>query len=123
MWSSASTFAKDPPSPPTTSGSLSASTRPPHPSTPSFPPNLISPTVLSALPHHYTLRPLQRSDYAAGLLDVLRVLTTVGEISEEAWNAEYDERGKVLDTYYTLVVCDGAGRVVGTGTLVKERKL
>ena len=51
------------------------------------------------------------------------MLTTVGEISEEAWNAEYDERGKVVDTYYTLVVCDGEGKVVGTGTLVKERKL
>lgn len=51
------------------------------------------------------------------------MLTTVGEISEEAWNDEYDERGKVFDTYYTLVVCDGEGKVVGTGTLVKERKL
>lgn len=90
---------------------------------PSFPPSLISPSVLSALPSSYTIRPLQRNDYAAGLLDVLRVLTTVGEISESAWNAEYDERGQVLDTYYTLVVCDGEGRVVGTGTLVKERKL
>lgn len=112
--------AKDhPPTPP-----YPSSTSSPSPSTqPSFPPTLISPTVLSALPSSYTIRPLQRADYAAGLLDVLRVLTTVGEISEKAWDTEYDERLKVVDTYYTLVVCDGAGKVVGTGTLVCERKL
>lgn len=99
-----------------------ASTPPPI-AGPSFPPSLISPSVASALPAQYTIRPLQRSDYGAGLLDVLRVLTTVGEISEHAWNGEYDDRSRVADTYYTLVVCDEAGKVVGTGTLVKERKL
>lgn len=113
------TSAKDHP-PLSASRSNGTSSPPPHPS---FPSTLISPAVRSALPSTYTIRPLQRPDYAAGLLDVLRVLTTVGDISEEAWNVEYDERLRVLDTYYTLVVCDGAGKVVGTGTLVKERKL
>ena len=89
----------------------------------SFPQSLISPSVLSALPPSYTTRPLQRNDYANGLLDVLRVLTTVGDISEQAWNDEYDQRSRIQDTYYTLGVCDGDGKVVGTGTLVKERKL
>lgn len=54
---------------------------------------------------------------------MLRVLTTVGDISEQEWAQEYDERTKIPDTYYTLVVCDGEGKVVGTGSLVKERKL
>ena len=90
---------------------------------PLFTPSLISPTVLSALPENYTMRPLQRSDYAAGVLDVLRVLTTVGEVTEEAWTERYDWMAKRGDEYYILVVCDGKGKVVGTGCVMVERKL
>jgi glucosamine-phosphate N-acetyltransferase len=115
MWTASTSNPSSPAPPPANPSSQT------HP--PSFPPTLISPAVASALPPQYTIRPLQRSDYAAGLLDVLRVLTTVGDISEEAWAAEYDERCRVSETYYTIVVCDGEGKVVGTGTLFKERKL
>lgn len=69
------------------------------------------------------MRPLQRSDFAAGVLDVLRVLTTVGDITKEAWTERYDWMAKRGDEYYILVVCDGAGKVVGTGCVVVERKL
>lgn len=51
------------------------------------------------------------------------MLTTVGKISKNAWTAEYDDRSRILDTHYTLVVCDGNGTVVGTGTMVEEWKL
>lgn len=54
---------------------------------------------------------------------MLRVLTTVGDISEEAWNERYDwmsTQGK--GGYYLLCVLDG-DRVVGTGALIVERKL
>lgn len=88
-----------------------------------FPPHLISPAVTSALPEKYTMRPLQRTDYKAGILDVLKVLTTVGEISEEAWTERYDWMAKRGDEYYILVVCDGEGKVVGTGCVFTERKL
>lgn len=90
---------------------------------PSFPVSLISPNVSSALPEGYTIRPLQRTDYKAGFLDVLRVLTTVGDVSEQQWEDRYDERSRIPDTYFTLVVCDGAGQIVGIGTMVKESKL
>jgi len=90
---------------------------------PLFTPSLISPAVLSALPENYTMRPLQRSDYTAGVLDVLRVLTTVGEVTEEAWTERYDWMAKRGDEYYILVVCDGKGKVVGTGCVMVERKL
>lgn len=89
----------------------------------SFSSSLISSSVLSALPPSYTIRPLQRTDYDNGLLDVLRVLNTVGKISKKVWTAESDDRSRIWNTYYTLVVCDGNGTMVGTGTLVKERKL
>lgn len=99
-------------------------------STPLFPASLLSSaTSSSSLPESYTLRPLQESDYHAGFLDVLSVLTTVGEISEERWheryewmqkrNASEDEHG---GEYFILVIADGQ-KVVGTGTLVVERKL
>lgn len=90
---------------------------------PLFLPSLISPSVSSALPSKYTIRPLQRSDYSAGFLDVLRVLTTVGDIDEKSWNGHYDFMARRDDTYYIVVVCDGQGKVVGCGSLVVERKL
>ncbi|KAL9025437.1 MAG: hypothetical protein Q9196_005745, partial [Gyalolechia fulgens] len=72
---------------------------------------------------NYTIRPLQRSDYKAGVLDVLRVLTTVGEISEKAWDERYDWIARRGDEYYVLVICDGEKKVVGTGAVIIERKL
>lgn len=89
---------------------------------PLFPSSLISPEVLSAIPTDYTIRPIRRSDYNRGYLDVLRVLTTVGDVSEEDWNRRYDWICSRADEYFLLVICDGADRVVGTGSLIVERK-
>ncbi|TID19561.1 glucosamine 6-phosphate N-acetyltransferas-like protein [Venturia nashicola] len=98
---------------------------------PLFSPHLISPTVLGSLPEGYTCRPLQKSDYHSGFLDVLRVLTTVGDITEEAWNERYEWMSKRNDEYFLLVIVDtaretqegkGKGGIVGTGCLVVERK-
>jgi glucosamine-phosphate N-acetyltransferase len=88
-----------------------------------FTSDLVSPTVAASLPETYTIRSLRKSDYAKGFLDVLRVLTTVGDIAEEQWNERYDwmnTQGK--GSYYVLCVLDGE-RVVGTGALIVERKL
>lgn len=90
--------------------------------TPLFSPSLISPDVLAVLPSDYTIRPLRRSDYQRGYLDVLRVLTTVGDITEEQWNSRYEWIRARSDEYYLLVVCDGEDRIVGTGSLIVERK-
>ncbi|KAI2787170.1 Glucosamine 6-phosphate N-acetyltransferase [Penicillium oxalicum] len=89
---------------------------------PLFSSSLISPEIISILPTDYTIRPLRRSDYQRGYLDVLRVLTTVGDISEEAWNQRYDWIASRNDEYYMLVICDGQDRIVGTGSLIVERK-
>ena len=74
------------------------------------------------LPAGYTIRPLRRSDFRRGYLDVLRVLTTVGEVSDEQWDQRYDWISARNDEYYLLVVCDEAERIVGTGSLIVERK-
>ena len=64
-----------------------------------------------------------RQDYHNGMLDVLRVLTSVGDISEERWAERLDWMLKRGDEYYILVVCNGDGKVVGTGAVFVERKL
>ncbi|KAK8166344.1 acyl-CoA N-acyltransferase, partial [Phyllosticta citrichinensis] len=92
------------------------------PNAPLFSTELISPTVLSALPQGYTCRPIRRSDYHAGFLDVLRVLTTVGDVSEAQWNERYDWMSRRNDEYFLICIIDDSGRIVGTGALVVERK-
>lgn len=86
------------------------------------------------LPDSYTMRPLQRNDYSKGMLDVLRVLTSVGDIQQEAWEERWDWMKSINDmascarnegggTYYILVVENEQGKIVGTGGVVVERKL
>lgn len=88
-----------------------------------FDPSLISPEVLKELPEGYTMRPLQRDDYHKGFLDVLRVLTSVGDISEEAWNERYEWMSTSGNSsYYLLCILDSTSRIVGTGALLVERK-
>ena len=57
-----------------------------------------------------------------GFLPTLRVLTTVGDFSQEDFNARYDFMANRNDTYYVLVVCDENNVIVGTGAVVVERK-
>lgn len=52
-------------------------------STPLFSSELISAEVVKQLPEGYGCRPIQRDDFHKGFLDVLRVLTTVGDVTEE----------------------------------------
>ena len=95
----------------------------PEPAVGLFTDDLVSPTIAASLPPTYVLRPLRRSDYSIGFLDILRVLTTVGDITEEEWNGRYDwMHGQGKGGYYILVIED-QGRIVGTGALLVERKL
>lgn len=88
-----------------------------------FPSTLISPTVTAALPSGYTLRPLQRNDFHAGFLDVLRVLTHVGDVTQAEFEAQFDQMKGAAGGYHILVILDGEEKIVGTGALVVERKL
>ncbi|MCJ1231077.1 Glucosamine-phosphate N-acetyltransferase-like protein [Toensbergia leucococca] len=90
--------------------------------TPLFPVHYISSHVASMLPPNYSIRPLHRADYHNGVLSVLRVLTTVGEISEEAWNDRYDWMAKHPDEYFILVILNAEQNIVGTGSVIVERK-
>ncbi|KAJ6262102.1 hypothetical protein Dda_2907 [Drechslerella dactyloides] len=77
--------------------------------------------VTSALPTGYAIRPIQKSD-KQGVLDVLAVLTTVGDISNESWDDRFDYISKHDDTYTILCITDEAGKVCATGSLIVERK-
>lgn len=84
---------------------------------------LVSPTIAASLPPTYTIRALRKSDYSIGFLDVLRVLTTVGDITEEEWNGRYDWMTTQGKGGYYLLVIEDQGRIVATGALLVERKL
>jgi len=88
-----------------------------------FAPSLISPAVSSALPEGYIIRPLQRSDFDLGFLDVLRVLTTVGDVSQQEFEKRFDEMKAGAGGYHILVILNGESKIVGTGALIVERKL
>jgi glucosamine-phosphate N-acetyltransferase len=87
-----------------------------------FPASLISTTVTDALPEGFSIRPLSRDDYGKGFYDCLRVLTWVGEPTENEFLAQFDEMKAAKNTYFFAVV-EYQGRVVGTGCLVAEKKL
>ncbi|KAI9670889.1 MAG: Glucosamine-phosphate N-acetyltransferase-like protein [Caeruleum heppii] len=88
---------------------------------PLFSAELVAPAVAESLPANYTIRPLRRSDFHHGFLDVLRVLTTVGEVTEQQWAERYDWMSQRSEEYFVLVIWDGQ-KVVGTGTVLVERK-
>jgi len=91
-----------------------------------FPSSLITPTVQQSLPEGYAFRPLQRDDYKNGHLDPLHDLAYIGEISEQQWTEQFDLMSKCAGTYYVLVIVDtsagGDGKIIGTGTLMVEKK-
>lgn len=87
-----------------------------------FPPSLLPAEIATNLPDGFIIRPLQKSDFAKGYLDCLGVLTWVGNISEEEWCQRYDDMASATGTYYLLVI-EAQGRIVGTGSLIVERKL
>ena len=88
-----------------------------------FSPDLISAEVASSLPESYKIRPLEREDYHKGFFECIQVLTSTGDVSEEKFGERYDwmkNQGKGI--LYFLVI-EHEGRIVGSGTLMVERKL
>jgi hypothetical protein len=86
-----------------------------------FSSSLISESVISSFPETYTIRPLERDDYHKGFFECVQVLTSTGDVSEERFLERYDYM-KNLGVHYFLVI-EHAGKIVGTGTLMVERKL
>jgi len=69
------------------------------------------------------VRPLSRQDYDRGYLQLLGELTTVGDISPDAWNARFDELKACKNTYLITVIEDTLlNKIIGATTLVIEKK-
>lgn len=79
--------------------------------------------VHDELPKGYTIRPIRASDYDRGVLEVLKVLTTVGNISRAEFQAQFNYWLRRNDTYFTIVIIDNHGKCVAVGSVVVERKL
>jgi len=69
------------------------------------------------------IRPLSREDYDRGFLQLLGELTSVGDITREAWDKRFDEMKECKDTYLVTVIEDTAlHKIIGATTLVVEKK-
>jgi glucosamine-phosphate N-acetyltransferase len=101
--------------------------------TPLFSTDLIPESVACTLPTGYTLRPLQSNDFDRGVLDVLAVLTTVGDISKSKYlgspfsvkadSERFEWLRRRNDSYFTVVIENDANKIVAIGSLLIEAKL
>jgi len=90
---------------------------------PLFDSELISRKVMSDLPGGYSIRPLCRSDYGRGFMDVARMVGKTGYVEEDVWDLRCEWLGRNSETYFIVVVLDYDDIVVASGTLLFERKL
>lgn len=92
-------------------------------STPLFPASLISAEVVSSLPDGFTIRPLEKGDFAKGFVECLAGLTWMGNLSVGQLESRYDEMDTQGKGPYYYVVIEHQGHVVGTGAVIVEKKL
>ena len=90
-----------------------------------FDSSLISPEIRADYPAGYNIRPLARDDHKRGFFECLQALTFTGEISEAQYLDRFDwHKRHGQGWYYCVVIVEEAtDRIVGTGTVVVERKL
>lgn len=75
------------------------------------------------LPDGYSFRKLQQLDYSNNYLETLKVLTTVGEISEDKFADVFHHWQSLPEIYQPHVITNEQGTVVSTGMLFIERKV
>lgn len=88
-----------------------------------FPASLLSADAAAALPDGFAIRPLERGDYAKGFLECLRDLTWMDNLTEQDFNERYEEMDSGGKGPYYYLVIEHAGRIVGTGAVIVEKKL
>lgn len=87
-----------------------------------FTESLIPQSVASTLPAGYSIRPLSPSDYDNGHISLLTVLTKAPDPGRQAYMQRFYFLKNIPDTYFTIVITDSNGKVVGCGTVFLERK-
>lgn len=83
----------------------------------------ISKEVQKSLKDGFIIRPLAASDYEKGFLDVLGMLTSVGNMPKKDFLDRFAYLKKHNHEYFTIVIEDvNVGKIVGAGTIFVERK-
>ncbi|XP_075266107.1 glucosamine 6-phosphate N-acetyltransferase-like [Convolutriloba macropyga] len=78
---------------------------------------------LESLAKNFQLRPLEPSDFAKGYCELLKQLTSVGEITYDQFLQQFNSMKASKDSYLITVVEDlTEKRIVGTTTVVTELK-
>lgn len=75
-----------------------------------------------SLPTGYLIRPIKLSDYQR-YIDVLSVLTTVGNVSQSQFQELLGHWAAHPLIYFPRVIVDGEDNVVATGMILIEQKL
>eukprot|EP00250_Pteridium_aquilinum_P023325 c26660_g1_i1 orf=146-622(-) len=68
------------------------------------------------------VRALALSDYSKGFMDLLKQLTSVGQVSSQEFSQRFQEIVNTESSPYFIAVVEAEGQVVATGTLLIERK-
>jgi len=85
--------------------------------------DLPSAKELSAKDKSLYFRPLQSDDYNRGYIELLKQLTSVGDVTELDFKERFRELKSSNETYYHTVIVDSStDQIVGSATLIKERK-
>merc|ERR1711981_240452 len=93
---------------------------------------IYDPALLKSLPSvvevtakndNLLVRPLQADDFDRGFIDLLKQLTSVGEVTENDFRERFQEMKTCKGTYYNTVIVDtNNDRVIGAASLIVERK-
>ena len=68
-------------------------------------------------------RPLERSDYDKGYLELLSQLTKVGSYSKQKYESLFDAMKQMTGCHYIVIIEDTEiGKVIASATLVMEKK-
>lgn len=69
------------------------------------------------------VRPLRDDDFHKGFLDLLKQLTSVGDVDESAFKKRFNDMKSCNGTYYNTVIVDkSVDKIIGAATLIVERK-
>jgi glucosamine-phosphate N-acetyltransferase len=88
--------------------------------------SLLPDRVLADMPVGYVMRPLTRSDFGRGFLEVLRVTGKVGYVSQKRWDERCEwlrKRAEMGDEYILVVLDVEQDRIVGVGRWMGEKGL
>lgn len=84
---------------------------------------LFSSNEIPALPFGYEIRRLSINDYDNNVLEVLKTLTTVGDVTKEEYERCFVEWARNSHIYNPLCITNLDGVIVATGMLLIECKL